>query len=146
MNKALQSKLIGTWTLVSWFNETVAGERIYPMGKDATGYISYTDEGFVFVHIAAGGRALFNNPDPFTASDAASAAAFRSHITYAGRYLCHDDQVSHLVTQSSAPDWVGSEQIRDVQFTPGGLRLSAANAAFQGQSVTAVVDWIRAKT
>ena len=46
--------LIGTWRLLSWENRSVQGAQVsYPLGKDATGYIMYNEEGYVFVAIMA---------------------------------------------------------------------------------------------
>jgi hypothetical protein len=42
--------LIGTWRLVSWENRSVEdGEVSYPLGKDASGYIMYNQDGYMFV-------------------------------------------------------------------------------------------------
>ena len=140
----LPSKLLGTWSLLAWFNETEDGTRLYPLGEAATGYISYSQDGHVFVHLAADGRAPFAVNDPFGATEAEDSAAMKSHITYAGRYVDHGAYVVHHVTQSSCPNWVGTEQHRDIELNGDRLRLSAPGALFQGQRVTAYVDWERA--
>jgi len=139
-----ETPLTGTWELVAWYNETADGRRIYPLGEAASGYISYSTDGFVFVHLAAAGRDLFAVNDPFDASEAEDSAAMKSHITYAGPYDFHGDHVIHRVAQSSCPNWVGTEQRRSVTLQGDRLRLSAANARFQGEVVTAIVDWKRA--
>ena len=143
-NTDLERALIGTWSLVGWYNEADDGSRIYPLGDTATGYISYSSDGFVFVHMMAADRSPFSVNDPFGGSTDETAAAFNSQITYAGRYTCEESRVIHQVTQASCPNWIGSTQVRNVEFTNTGLRLSAAGAVFQGQSVTAYVDWKRA--
>lgn len=145
-NSQLQKTLVGTWNLVAWYNETDSGERIYPLGPTATGYINYAEDGHVFVHMMGADRIPFATHDPFGGSQEEIVGAFNSHITYAGRYTCGDTQVTHHVTQASCPNWIGSDQVRDVTFTQSGLRLSAAGAVFQGQHVTAYVDWVRAKS
>ncbi|MDP5216409.1 lipocalin-like domain-containing protein [Ruegeria sp. 2205SS24-7] len=136
--------LIGTWELVAWYNETHGGERIYPLGERATGYISYSNDGFVFVHLSAADRALYVLNDPFGGTADEDAAAIKSQITYAGPFEFFGDHVIHRVTHSSCPNWVGTEQRRMVEFKGEGLRLSAAGALFQGEEVTAIVDWQRA--
>lgn len=140
----IEHALIGTWSLIGWYNEAADASRIYPLGKDATGYISYSADGFVFVHMMAAQRTAFSVNDPFGGSKDETAAAFNSHITYAGRFTCAGSRVIHHVTQASCPSWIGSKQVRDVAFTDNCLRLSAAGAVFQGQNVTAYVDWKRA--
>ena len=139
-------ELLGTWTLLAWFNETSDGQRLYPLGEDATGYISYSADGFVFVHLAASNRALYAINDPYGGTPAEDSSAIKSMISYAGPFSFHGDHVIHHVRQSSCPNWVGTEQRREVSFTDTGLRLSATGAKFQGQDVTAYVDWERART
>ena len=138
--------LIGTWSLLDWYNETDAGQRLYPLGKQATGYISYSQDGFVFVHMMAADRASFCVNDPFGGTADEDSEAFKTHITYAGRYTYNGDHVIHDVTQASCPNWIGTKQIRQVALVDQRLRLSAAGATFQGQKVTAFVEWTRAST
>lgn len=141
----MTNPLIGTWTLTSWYNRTAAGDDIYPLGADATGYISYTADGFVFVHLTAADRTAFAQNDPLAATQAEDSAAMKSHITYAGTYSRDGSGVLHHVTQSSCPNWVGTVQRRVVQFMgDANLILSAAGARFQGQDITAYVHWVRA--
>lgn len=137
--------LIGTWSLLSWYNETSTGERLYPLGEEASGYISYSQDGFVFVHMMSSGRASFAVNDPFGGSVTEDSGAFKSHITYAGPYEYHGQTVIHHVMQASCPNWIGTKQVREVSFPEGRLRLSAPNAVFQGHRVTAFVDWERTK-
>ena len=138
------SPLIGTWSLIDWYNETKTGQRLYPLGPNASGCISYSDDGFVFVHLMAADRVLFAENDPFGGTMKEDSTAFKTQITYAGRYEYHGDHVIHHVTQASFPNWIGTDQVRQVEFVGQNLRLSAVNANFQGQKVTAFVDWKRA--
>lgn len=140
----MRDPLTGTWSLVDWYNETQTGQRLYPLGPAASGYISYSPDGFVFVHIMSAGRDVFITDDPFGGTEAENSDAFKTHITYAGPYEYHGDHVIHRVVQASFPNWIGTEQVRQVRFRDGQLQLSAENVQFQGQPVTAVVTWQRA--
>ena len=137
--------LTGTWSLLQWFNEDKAGQRHYPLGPDATGYISYSPDGFVFVHMMAASRAAYAVNDPFGGTPEEDSRAMKSQITYAGLYEVEGNKVIHRVTQASCPNWIGTEQVRDMAFVGDRLRLSAGGAVFQGQEVTAYVDWERAR-
>jgi len=140
-----ENPLLGTWTLVSWYNQTAEGEKLYPFGKDPSGYISYAQDGFVFVHMAKTDRADFAAADdPFGGTVAEDSEAFKSHITYAGPYDYRGHQVIHSVTHSFCPNWVGTQQVRDVEFVGDILRLSAKGLTIGGQLVDAYLDWRRA--
>lgn len=76
--------LVGTWSLLDRFNQTEDGRKLYPLGEDATEYISYSRDGFVFVHMMSNNRATFKANDPFGGTALKDSGAFKSHITYAG--------------------------------------------------------------
>ena len=136
--------LVGTWQLIHWYNVSDDGKNTYPLGEEATGYISYSADGFVFVHLMAANRLLYAVNDPFGGTPEEDTAAVKSHISYAGPYEYRGDVVTHKVTHASCPNWVGTEQVRQVRFDGDRLELSAAVAIFQGQAVTAYVLWERA--
>lgn len=137
--------LIGTWTLESWFNQADDGTRAYPFGQNPQGSISDSHDGFVFVHMAKAKRAAFAaRNDPFGGSEAEDSATFNSHLTYAGMYEHRGDQVIHSVTQSFCPNWIGTEQVRDVEFDGDLLRLSTKRITIAGQVVDAFLEWRRA--
>ena len=142
---AQRNLLIGTWTLESWFNQADDGTRAYPFGQNPQGSISDSNDGFVFVHMAKAKPAAFAAPnDPFGGSEAEDPAAFKSHLTSAGMYEHRGDQVIHSVTQSFCPNWVGTEQVRDVESDGDLLRLSAKRITIAGQVVDAFLEWRRA--
>lgn len=136
--------LLGTWQLVGWYNQLEDGSRIYPLGPDATGYISYSDDGYVFVHLTAANRTPYAIDDPFGGTPEEDAAAVKSQISYAGRYEYRGADVVHRVTHAVCPNWVGTEQVRRIRFDSDRLELSATGARFQGHEVTAYVIWERA--
>lgn len=142
---AQDTPLIGTWTLESWFNQADDGTREHPFGLSPTGYISYSHDGYVFVHMARAERAAFAVPnDPFGGSEAEDSRAFKSHLTYAGTYEHRGDKVIHSVTQSFCPNWIGTNQVRDVDLDGDTLRLSAKRIMIAGQVVDAFLEWRRA--
>jgi hypothetical protein len=42
-----QDTLIGTWRLVSWEFRDAEGHVSYPMDRDASGYLTYTPDGYM---------------------------------------------------------------------------------------------------
>ncbi|MEP0518821.1 MAG: lipocalin-like domain-containing protein [Hyphomicrobiales bacterium] len=140
----MTSSILGTWRLLSWYNELSDGSRTYPLGEEAKGFISYSPDGYVFVQMMAAGRKLYRINDPFGGSLEEDAAAIKSQISYSGSYFERDNQVVHIVEAATCPNWVGTQQIRNVAFSGSNLLLSAEGAKFQGQTVTAFVLWEKA--
>jgi len=136
--------LVGTWRLVRWYNLAEDGTETDPLGRGATGYISYSSDGFVFVHLMAANRVPYAVNDPFGGTPEEDSAATKSHISYAGPYEYRETEVVHRVTHASCPNWIGSEQVRKIRFEGDRLELSAEGARFQGRVVTAYVLWERA--
>ena len=137
------TSLVGTWRLACWYNEVEGGSRDYPMGEDAIGHISYSSDGYVFVHIMTADRALYAENDPFGGSPEEDSAAVKSHLSYSGRYEDRGDHVIHHVEIASCPNWAGTQQVRKKKLEGQSLYLSAEATQFQGREVTAVLRWDR---
>ena len=78
--------LIGTWRLLSWENRRVEdGQVSYPLGKDATGYIMYNDDGYMFVAIMAPHRLRFTSDDLLSATKEEEALPLQDTSPYEGK-------------------------------------------------------------
>ena len=127
--------LLGAWHLVRW--EIAYGDGrapTLPYGDQATGMIAYTSDGFMSACIARSGRGKFSSASVRSASEAERLAAFESYFQYAGPYEVSgpvgQQQVTHHVTHSLNPNFVGTKQVRNMTFTAdGGLTLSASDTA-----------------
>ena len=71
--------LVGTWRLLSWENRTLEGEVSHPLGEEASGYIAYSEDGYVFVAIMAPGRRPFAGGDLLSGSTAEKAGAAETY-------------------------------------------------------------------
>lgn len=139
-------ELIGTYELVSWENRYASGDVRYPLGPDAKGFISYTADGFMFVHIMADGRKKHFTGDLFGGSDAEIRSSATTHISYCGRYDVIGNEVMHHVSVSSFPNWAPSEQRRNWEFKDGLLLLSAQGLQVGDEKVGAYLIWKRAQS
>ena len=126
--------LLGTWHLVRWDVRYGDGRpSSLPYGPDATGLILYTEDGHMSACIARGNRGRLSSDSVRSAPESERLAAFESYFQYAGRYeICGDAghrQVVHTVTQSLNPNFVGTQQVRNMAFARGGqeLTLSASD-------------------
>ena len=129
--------LLGTWHLVRWDITYGDGrEPTLPYGDSATGMIAYTTDGFMSACIARGGRSRLSSASVRSAPVNEQLAAFESYFQYAGPYEINGpkdgeegkQQVTHHVTHSLNPNFVGTKQIRNMTFaTDGALTLSASD-------------------
>lgn len=136
-------EIVGTWRLVSWENRTLEGERDFPMGDDARGYIGYTADGRMFVQITARGRTPFADGDPLGGTTEERAAAAVTQIAYCGRYTLQGDRVIHHAELSSFPNWEGVDQERFMTIEGDRLELSTGEMMIEGEIKTAHLIWER---
>jgi Lipocalin-like domain len=136
--------LVGTWRLLSWENRTLDGEVNHPLGQDASGYIAYTEDGYVFVAIMRAAREPFVAGDLLTGSTVEQAGAAETYVSYCGRYEFHGDTVLHHVELSLFPNWLGVAQERLVKISRDRLTLSTRSRLLQGRQQTAHLLWERA--
>jgi len=128
-----QNPLLGTWQLVRWEITYDDGRApSLPFGAQATGLILYANDGWMNACIARGGRTRLSSESVRSAPEAERLAAFESFFQYAGRYevrTAHgQQQVVHSVTHSLNPNFVGTQQVRNMTFAAdGGLTLSASD-------------------
>jgi len=124
--------LFGTWHLEGWEIET-QGQLTHPFGADATGLLHYTADGGMAACIARAGRPRWSTGNPRHAPDTERLAAFESYFHYAGTWRIEERDgqtvVIHNVTHSLNPDFVGSEQVRNVALEGDRLILSAQEGA-----------------
>jgi hypothetical protein len=135
--------LVGTWKLLSWENRTLDGEVSHPLGEDASGYITYSKDGYVFVAIMAGARRPFAAEDLLSGSRAEKAHAAETYVSYCGRYEFYGETVVHHVELSLFPNWVGSAQERLVKINGYRLTLSTRPLLLEGRQQTAHLLWER---
>jgi hypothetical protein len=136
--------LIGTWRLISWENRSVPdGQISYPLGEDATGYIMYNDDGYMFVAIMSSRRPKFAADDLLSATKEEEAQAEETYVSYCGRYEFHGETVVHHVELSLFPNWVGGHQERLVELRGNRLTLSTRPISLRGIQQTAHLIWER---
>ena len=130
---ALSNDLLGSWHLVRWEISYGDGRApTLPFGAQATGMIIYSGDGNMSACIARAGRAALSSDSVRHAPAAERLAAFESYFQYAGRYEVRGEpgrqQVVHTVTHSLNPNFVGSRQVRNMEFAANGdLSLSASD-------------------
>ena len=132
--------LIGTWRLVRWEITYDDGRpESLPFGVDATGLILYSGDGTMNACIARGKRPVLSSDSVRSAPEAERLAAFESYFQYAGPYAIHGEpgrqQVVHSVTHALNPNFVGTQQVRDMTFADDGTLTLSASDTVPGTSV-----------
>ncbi len=125
--------MLGAWHLRRWEISYGDGRApSLPFGAQPTGLICYTPDGYMNACIARAGRAPLSGESVRSAPEAQRLAAFESYFQYAGRYEIRGasglQQVVHHVMHALNPNFVGTQQVRDMAFSADGeLTLSAAD-------------------
>jgi hypothetical protein len=139
-----ENPLLGTWRLVRWYNEAGDGTITEPFGPDPVGFISYSDDGHIFAHLAVADRARFAVDDMSAGSPAEDSAAMKTHVSYAGTYEYCGDHVMHHIKVASFPNWTGTDQRRDIYFEGDRLRL-VTSFTYGGETIAAHAVWEKAQ-
>lgn len=138
-----QNPFVGAWRLLSVELRTLDGQVTYPLGRDAIGYIMYTDNGYMSVAFMSANRSKFVAGDIRGGSIEEKAAAADSYISYCGRYEIQDDKVIHHVEVSFFPNWIGMDQQRFFRLDGNKLYLSTPPMLVSGKQQTSHLIWER---
>jgi len=136
--------LIGTYHLVSWENRHASGKITHPLGPDAQGFINYSADGYMFVHIMANHRQPHALGDLVGGELAEFKNSASTHLSYCGRFDLQGNEIVHHVSICSFPNWVNTAQRRAFKFNDGRLHLSAHGVQLGSEKVDAYLVWQRA--
>jgi hypothetical protein len=135
------SDLVGVWRLESLELCSSDGQKTFPMGRDAKGYINYTEDGFVSVAIMQQGRRRFGSNDLPGGTMQEQAEAAAGYLSYCGTYEVKQDQVIHHIEISLFPNWISVDQIRSYEIEGDRLTLSTQPFLVAGKEQTAHLVW-----
>jgi Lipocalin-like domain len=135
--------LLGAWHLQRWSIAYSDGRPdSLPYGADAQGLICYTADGFMSASIARAGRPRLSSESVRSAPVEERLAAFEGFFQYAGPYDVHQgahlptgQQVVHHVVMALNPNFVGTDQVRNVEFDAQGLLTLSASDTLPGSNV-----------
>jgi hypothetical protein len=141
-----QSQLVGTWTLESYTTADPDGaNRAYPLGPDAFGQITYTDDGYMSVQVSRAGRRDYTDGALHGGTDAERAEAAGGYLAYAGTYALDAGVVTHHPAVSLFPAWEGADVPRRAHIERDILSLELLEPIQQdGAPRTGVLRWRRA--
>lgn len=123
----LKEKVIGIWSLVSFQTQGKDGNIIYPLGKDATGYIMYHPEGYMSANLIRQGRKAYASGDMFEGTKEEMAEAAFGCLAYAGKFEVNEEMSTliHHIEISMNPTWLGQKQPRVATVEGDLLKISS---------------------
>jgi hypothetical protein len=135
----IRERLVGCWRLVEYrvTTDNDEGKADHPLGTSPQGTILYTPDGYMSAQLA--------RPGPYEDDQKPDAYA----IAYSGPFDVDEQTrtVAHHVQVSVIPSWLGTTQIRQVQFRdPGTLVLSASVQRSRDgvlRATTSTITWAR---
>ena len=124
----IRSELLGTWTLISWYQVHENGTIDYPLGADAVGQLMYDDSGRVSAQLAAVDQPRFASDDWQQASPEEMRSAWPRYFGYFGTFTVDADKgaVTHHIEGGWFPNLVGTRQVRHYRFDDDRLVLDAS--------------------
>ncbi len=109
--------LLGIWKLLSYEVEIQkSGEIFYSMGKNPSGFASFTINNYVMVTLTAEGRRVATN-------DQERAALLDTIVSYAGTYRIEGNEWVTSVIVAWNPEWINTEQRRQFEIKNSHLKV-----------------------
>ncbi|MFJ7684608.1 lipocalin-like domain-containing protein [Peribacillus butanolivorans] len=114
MAKSMRDQVVGTWSLVSYETQDADGHVIYPLGKDAKGFIMYNPDGYMSAQLMASGRPAYQSGDLHTGTLEEMATAAHGYLAYSGQFEVDEEnhQLIHHMDVSLNPTWLNQAQPR----------------------------------
>ena len=141
----LSARLVGHWSLVS-FEAVGDGLTEYPFGPDPVGDLTYDRAGRMAVQVMKKGRRHFESGDQDVGTLEELSAAVTGYAAYFGTFSVDEKAaaITHHVTASLFPNWVGTDQQRSALLEGDRLTLSTTTTV-QGRERIYRVVWKRAE-
>ena len=145
MSAVLANRLIGSWSFVRDVRRVGGVERPSGWPDGATGRITYTPDGRMWVAIMGAHRKSFGGTEFRGGTQEEMAAAYAGYLGYCGTFRADDaaQVVEHHIDLASFPNWVGSIQRREVRFEDDLLILSPPPRMVNGEEVSPSIVWRR---
>ena len=126
--------LKGTWMLDSFTAADEEGETIDYMGAGATGFICYSNDGWMSVQIIKPDRMRYDISDVEGGTEEQTISAARGMFAYAGKYTVDEENaiVYHHLEFSLIPNWIGSTQKRYITKESDNVLILSADPVRMG--------------
>lgn len=143
-NTNLRDSLLGAWELASYtIADTPGGGITYPLGPNPVGLILYTADGYMSAQLMRSDRA---GADSSSGTVDAESPFATGYLAYSGPFDVDETTgtLSHHVTVSLFPKWLGSTQLRCSDLEGAALTLSGSRTSGAGVVSKHTLHWKRA--
>lgn len=132
-----QTHFIGTWQLVSQIQIRSDGEQTYPRGEHSKGLLIYDATGWMSVQLMRRDR----RPNEILAD---FKGAMEEYLGYYGTFTIDEEAqtVTHHIEGSSYPVWIGTNQVREFEFSGNTLTLTAT-LSYEEYTLKRVLVWVK---
>jgi hypothetical protein len=146
MAQGLRDRLIGAWELREYSVTAEDGAVFHPMGRDATGLIIYTPDGYMSAQLMKHGRPAYVAGDMQGGTSEEIIAAARGYLAYSGPFSVDEKSLTlrHHMSVSLFPNWIGDTQERLIHLEGEILTLSPGPIPYEGKPHTPRLIWKRA--
>ena len=142
---SLANQLLGTWRLISIGSVRPDGtfEPVPELGPHAIGYLMYDTTGHMCVSLANPNHPRWANPEKPT--EAERLHSFDVMFAYCGSYEVQEKErrVIHRPEMASWPQYVGTDQFRNIRMEGDRLILSEKETPPNGEAREYFVTWER---
>jgi hypothetical protein len=142
--RTLKDQLVGTWTIVSNYNERQDGSKFEPFGPNPTGILIFDTNGRISLQILSSRLPKFASNNRQEGTPEENKAIVQGTLCFFGTYSVSEAErtLNLHIESSSFPNWNGTDQKRFLNLTGGELKWTNPTPASGG---TAYVVWKRAE-
>ncbi len=142
MSSIQYQDFIGSWQLAEW--HYFIDEKEMPFWENPTGILIYTKEfkmSAILMHL---NRKNFKGEFLSKGSTEEKIEAIDGYISYSGNFSVNENQVYHHVQFSLFPNWIGTDLIRNFEFSNNKTQLILSTLpadAPNGKSIKNILIW-----
>jgi hypothetical protein len=141
----VKNELVGVWKLVASEFRRSDGSTVYPYGSGAIGMLIYDENGHMSAQIMNPDRPLFVSGNMRKGTPEEIKAAFDGYTAYFGNYKVDQQEstVTHRISGSHFPNWVGQDQKRIFEISGNRLTLKTPPIPAGNSMVIGIFIWER---
>lgn len=140
MRESFRDQVIGTWKLLEYTRENKEGERYFPLGENATGFLLYTPDGYMSAQLMAQMRPEYTLGDLHNGTTEEMAKAAHGYHAYSGQYEVDEENQTlyHHMEVSMIPNRLGKVQDRKIAMDGNKMVITSA-------ATSSYIVWERAE-